>query len=93
MGYMLHLPTDVSIELHKYSHELSGRLVAEPTTAVRTIANVIVMMTSEKMPARASFLCHFICTPQSIVIGIDITVDIHISKHLIAARSTYSKSP
>lgn len=73
---MIHLPTEVSIALHMYSQELSGRRVfAERTTAVRTIANIIVMTTSEKMPARAAFLRRLICTPHNIVIGIDMTID------------------
>lgn len=59
-----------------YSHELSGWVVfVEPTTAVRTIANIMVMTTSEKMPARAAFLRRLICTPLSIRMGINMTVE------------------
>lgn len=76
---MIHLPTEVSIMLHMYSQALLGsRVSAEPATAARTIANIIVMTTSEKMPARAAFLRRSICTPHKIVIGIDMTIDMLI---------------
>ena len=71
--YEVHLPMVVSMALHICSHEVSGMRVREPTTVVRTIAKIIVMMTSEKIPARASFLRSLIWVPHSMLIGINMT--------------------
>ena len=67
------LPTVVSMELHIYSHEVSGMLVRELTTVVRTIAKMIVIMTSEKIQPRANFFRNLIWVPQSMLIGIAMT--------------------
>ncbi len=62
---------------HMYSHEVSiTRGASELTTLARMIEVAIVMMTSEKMPARASFLLHFIWTPHNILIGIIMTAKV-----------------
>lgn len=49
------LPTVVSMALHMYSQEVSGKRVKVVTATVRMMANAMVMMTSEKIPPRASF--------------------------------------
>lgn len=69
-----HTPIEVSMALHRYNQELSGCVVwFEPTSAVRTTAKVIVMMTREKILPRASFLRHLIWTPLSMLKGMDMT--------------------
>lgn len=65
--------TVVSIALHIYNQEVSGRFVKVVTATTRTIAKVMVIMTSEKIPTKINFLRIFIWTPQSKAIGIDIT--------------------
>lgn len=57
-----------------YNQDVSGWWVKVLVTAMRTMANTMVMMTREKMPPMMNFFRSDICTRQSMVIGIDITI-------------------
>lgn len=46
--------------LHMYTQEVSGNSVNVVTATVRTIENTIVIIASEKIPARANFVRDFI---------------------------------
>jgi hypothetical protein len=52
------LPTVISITPHVFIQEVSG--IAVNDVALRIIPTIPVMIVSEKIPARASFLCSFI---------------------------------
>lgn len=59
-GPLMFLPTAVSIALHTYNQEVSGKRVKVVTATVRIIAKVMVIITSEKIAPRASFRWSFI---------------------------------
>ena len=71
------------------SHEVSSWVVLlEATTAVRTIANIMVMTTSEKMPVRAAFRRHLIWTPLSMRMGINMTGEMSAASRKGSSRLT-----
>lgn len=80
-----------SIALHKDNHEGSKRCVDKLTTVVRAIEVVMVMITSEKINARAIFLLGLIWEPHSMLVGINMTAPF-VSQNFNQERSRIADS-